>query len=56
MSEIVRAIKTFSARRINQLRNTQGGQVWQRGYCERIIQSEKEYYQIGEYISCNPAK
>jgi putative transposase len=56
LSEIVRAFKTYSSRRINQLRNTPGAQIWQRGYYEHVIQSENEYHQIGEYILFNPAK
>jgi putative transposase len=56
LSEIVRAFKTYSSRRINQLRNTPGVHIWQRGYYEHIIQSEQEYHQIGEYILFNPAK
>jgi putative transposase len=56
LPEIVRAFKTYSSRRINQLRYTPGVHIWQRGYYEHIIQSEKEYHQIGEYILFNPAK
>jgi hypothetical protein len=32
LSETVRALKTFSARRINELRGTPGVPVWQRNY------------------------
>jgi putative transposase len=53
---IVRALKTYFSRKINQLRHTPGVHIWQRGYYEHIIQSEKEYHQIGEYILFNPAK
>jgi putative transposase len=56
LSEIVRAFKTFSSRSINQLRNTLGAHIWQRGYYEHIIQSEQEHNQSGEYILFNPAK
>jgi putative transposase len=56
LSEIVRAFKTYSSRRINQLRHTPGVHIWQRGYYEHVIQSEKEYHQIGEYILFNQAK
>jgi putative transposase len=56
LSEIVRAFKTYSSRKINQLRDTPGLHIWQRGYYEHIIQSEKVYHQIGEYILFNPAK
>ena len=54
--EIVRAFKTYSSRKINELRNSQGTPVWQRSYYEHVIRSEKEYQQISEYILFNPAK
>ena len=55
LSEIVRQLKTFSAKRINQLRKTTGMPVWQRSYYEHIIRSEKSYNQISEYIIHNQA-
>ena len=54
--EIVRAFKTYSSRRINELRNSTGTPVWQRSFYEHVIQSENEYHQIGEYILFNPSK
>ena len=54
--EILRQFKTFSARRINQLRNTPGVPVWQRNYYEHIIRNEEEYHKISEYIINNPIK
>lgn len=56
LSEIIRAFKTYSSRRINELRNSQGTSVWQRSYYERVIRTENDYYQIGEYIFYNPSK
>ena len=56
LSELVRAFKTYSARRINELRNSQGTPVWQRNYHEHVIRGESEYQQIGEYILFNPAR
>jgi putative transposase len=56
LSEIVRGFKTFSARKINELRNSQGNPVWQRSYYEHIIRSEMELEQIGAYILFNPSK
>jgi putative transposase len=56
LSEIVRAFKTYSSRRINEHRKSQGTSVWQRSYYERIIRNEKELHEIGEYIIYNPAK
>jgi len=55
LPEIVRALKTFSARRINEIRKTTGIPVWQRNYYEHIIRDDESYYQISEYIKNNPA-
>lgn len=55
LSEIVRQLKTFSARRINERRATPGTPVWQRNYWEHIIRDEKSYANIAAYIVNNPA-
>jgi putative transposase len=54
LPEFVRALKTFSARRINEIRNTPGISVWQRNYYERVIRDESELNKIREYIINNP--
>ena len=54
LPEIVRALKTFSARRINATRGTPGASVWQRGYYERIVRNERELDLTREYIASNP--
>ncbi|MFO8011466.1 MAG: transposase [Dehalococcoidia bacterium] len=54
--EIVRQLKTFSARRINRLKNTTGAPVWQRNYYEHIIRDGKSYRRISEYIRTNPLR
>ena len=56
LSEIVRQLKTFSARRINAKRGTPGVPVWQRNYWERIIRDERAYQTIAAYILRNPKK
>ena len=56
LPEIVRAFKSFSARRINALRRTPGRPVWQRNYYERIIRDEAELKLIREYIRYNPTQ
>ncbi len=53
LSEIVRAFKSFSARRINELRKTQGIPVWQRNYYEHIIRNDEEHNRIYLYIEAN---
>jgi putative transposase len=55
LSEIVRGFKTFSSRRINEIRKTPGIPVWQRNYYEHIIRDETEWNRIREYIETNPA-
>lgn len=56
LPEIVRGFKTFSARRINHLRNIPGVPVWQRNYYEHVIRNERELDGIREYIVNNPTQ
>ena len=56
LSEVMRAFKTFSGRRINQIRGRTGEPVWQRNFYERVIRDEKALSEIREYIVNNPAK
>jgi len=55
LPEIVRQLKTFSAKRINALRGTPGVPVWQRNYYDRVIRSDREHEEIAAYIANNPA-
>ncbi len=50
LSEIVRQFKTFSARKVNEFRKTQGVPFWQRNYYEHIIRDEQSYLKIAQYI------
>jgi REP element-mobilizing transposase RayT len=54
LPEIVRALKTFSARRINEMRHTPAMPVWQRNYYEHIIRGDGELLRVREYILNNP--
>lgn len=54
LSEFVRAVKTFSARRINELNNSEGTKIWQSGFYDRIIRNDIEYNRIRNYIANNP--
>jgi putative transposase len=40
LAEIIRGFKTFSARRVNELRETPGVPVWQRNYYEHIVRAK----------------
>ncbi len=56
LTEIVRALKSFSARRINEKRNAVGKPVWQRSFHDRIIRNERELNKLRNYVNNNPAK
>ena len=56
VTEAIRQFKTFSARKINQMRGTPGKPVWQRGFYDHIIRSEPDYLRVWSYIDTNPAK
>jgi putative transposase len=55
LSEIVRAFKTYSARRVNLLRGVSGAPVWQRNYYERVIRDDQELGHVRQYIAENPS-
>jgi hypothetical protein len=55
LAEIVRQFKTFSARRINEHRQTPGAPVWQRNYYEHIVRDEESLDRIRQYIAENPS-
>jgi putative transposase len=54
LGEIVRGLKTFSARRINILRGTPGIPVWQRNFHDRVLRNDHELEMVREYIAGNP--
>jgi len=56
LPEIVRAFKSFSARRINEHRHTPAVPTWQRNYYEHVIRSEQERARVRIYIQDNPAR
>jgi REP element-mobilizing transposase RayT len=56
LPEIIRQFKTFSAKRINKIRETPGLPVWQRNYYEHIIRNEESLHRIRQYIVGNPAR
>ena len=56
LSEVVRAFKSFSARRVNELRGAAGAPVWQRNYYEHIIRNERSLSMVRDYIAGNPTR
>jgi putative transposase len=56
LSEIVRAFKSFSSRKIDELQSTTGLPFWQRGYYEHIVRDDKSLSRIRDYIVSNPLR
>ena len=56
LPELVRQLKSFSSRRINQLRGTPGAPLWQRGYYEHVIRNQDDFDAAAEYILTNPTR
>ena len=56
LGAIVQTFKAISTRNANLLRRTAGAHLWQRGYYERIIRTERELVSIRRYVEENPAK
>ena len=55
LSTIVGSFKSAVTKRINQIRRTPGGKLWQRNYYEHIIRDYDDYNHIRNYIVNNPA-
>ncbi|MSQ28686.1 MAG: transposase [Dehalococcoidia bacterium] len=56
LPEIIRALKTFSGRRINAARGMPGRAVWQRSYFDHINRDEADLDRIRGYIDGNPRR
>ncbi|MBK0369410.1 transposase [Flavobacterium agrisoli] len=54
--EFIRALKSFSSRKINEKRNSKGVSNWQERFHDHIIRNDSEYHRIANYIINNPKK
>ena len=55
LSEIMRGFKTFSSRRINEIKDFDKFQ-WQKSFYDHIVRDEESLRRIREYICFNPLK
>ena len=53
---IIRCYKGAVTKKIRDLENNPGLNIWQRNYYEHIIRNEESYLKISEYILTNPLK
>jgi REP element-mobilizing transposase RayT len=56
LGSMVAGFKSGVTRRVNALRCSPGGRVWQRNYYERIVRDEDELKRIRQYITDNPIR
>ena len=56
VTEIARAFKTFSARKINDMRTSPGTPIWQRGFYDHVVRDEGELDRVRTYVMANPRK
>jgi len=54
LPEIVRALKSFSSRKVNNILKNTGHPVWQRNYYEHVIRDESDLFNTRQYIINNP--
>ncbi len=54
LPSMIASFKSFSSRKINNLRNVKGIPVWQRSYYDHIIRNEDDLRYIWQYIEMNP--
>jgi len=54
VGDIVRAFKSITAIKANQMLGTPGRAFWQRNYYERVVRDDEELAHIREYIALNP--
>ena len=56
LSEVIRGFKTYSGRRVNEVRGTPGRAVWRRGYYEHVVRNEEDMNRIRQYFQENPLR
>ncbi len=56
VSTVVGAFKSRAAHRVNELRRAPGAPLWQRGFYDHVIRSERDLELHREYIRTNPAR
>jgi len=54
LGAVIRAFKSATTKRINEIHSTPGKKVWQRNYYDRIIRTDRELDRARRYIMTNP--
>jgi REP element-mobilizing transposase RayT len=56
LGEIVKSIKSVTARQINQLRQRKSGSIWMTDYYERSVRDQEDFRVKLQYLAKNPIK
>jgi putative transposase len=56
LGAFVAGFKSAVTKRINAIRGTPGGKVWQRNYWERVLRDERELHIARRYVRDNPLR
>lgn len=56
ISSFVAGFKSYTTKRINELRKTPGARLWQPNYFEHIIRNQRQFDTACEYIQTNPLR
>ena len=55
LGAVIGNFKSITTRRINQIRHSPGGAIWQRNFYDRVVRHERELDAVRQYIRDNPA-
>ena len=56
LQSVIGRLKSFSAKKYNEINKTQDMILWQKSYHDHIIRGEEDYQKIWGYIETNPLK
>ena len=54
LGAIIQNFKSISTRKINRINHNTGNPIWQRNYYEQIIEDDRTFQNIRQYITDNP--
>ncbi|HWR64966.1 MAG TPA: transposase, partial [Bellilinea sp.] len=56
LSDVVRRLKSFTTRQLNQIYRTENSVLWQRSFYDHVIRDPDDYANVQNYIDLNPWK
>jgi REP element-mobilizing transposase RayT len=56
LAPLIKSVKSFSARRINQRLGSSGSRVWQTGYHDHALRRDEDLVHVSRYVVANPLR